>query len=64
MVSGTFPSGNLDRNSGVLLVCPNINSGGSETVLILISLYSAAIRILNALKLSGYVYRVYRNKIH
>ena len=42
----TFPSGNLAKNSSVLLVCPRINSGGSDTTLILFLLYSAAIKIL------------------
>ena len=42
----TFPSGNLAKNSSVLLVCPRTNSGGSDTTLILFLLYSAAIKIL------------------
>ena len=45
-LSHTFPSGNLAKNSSVLLVCPRTNSGGSDTTLILFLLYSAAIRIL------------------
>lgn len=54
----TFPSGNLERNSGVLFVSPNTNSGGSLTTLIAAPLYWAAINTLAALKLSGYVYSV------
>ena len=52
----TFPSGNLDKNSSVLFVWPSKNSGGSEITFTFAPLYSAAIRILYALKLFGYVY--------
>ncbi len=42
----TFPKGNFDKNSAVLLVLPKTKSGGSQTQFTLASLYSAAIRTL------------------
>lgn len=58
----TFPRGNFSRKLGVLFVSPSTNSGGSLTTRISSPLYWAAMRILNARKLLGYVYRVYKSK--
>lgn len=55
-----LPIGNFDRNCLLLLVSPKTNSGGSDTTVNIFPLYSAAIKIFLALKLSGYVYRVYK----
>lgn len=49
----TFPTGNLRRNSGVLLVWPKWKWGGEERTLILAPLYCAAIRALKARQFSG-----------
>ena len=51
----TLPSGNFFRKSSVLLVSPNVNSGGSDATLIFAPLYCAAISALYARKFSGKV---------
>ena len=55
----TLPRGNFFKNSAVWLVSPNLK-GGRE---IFAPLYSAAMRILQARKLSGYVYKLCEKEI-
>ena len=57
----TFPDGNFARNSLVVLVSPNTNL---SEILTCAPLYWAAMRALKARKLSGYVYRVWKNYIY